>query len=97
MAEQLFHPEAQAEYQAALTWYNSRSPRSAMRFEAEVDRLLALIDEHPPVYPPYDEEHRFAVMRRFPYSIVYQGTPTRIYVVAIAHSARKPGYWQDRV
>jgi hypothetical protein len=34
MAEARFHPEAQAEYRAALAWYQARSPQAADRFEA---------------------------------------------------------------
>ena len=37
MANVLFHPEAQAEYQASIAWYQARSPQAAVRFEAEVD------------------------------------------------------------
>jgi plasmid stabilization system protein ParE len=96
VADILFHPEAQAEYDAALGWYQARSPQAAARFEAEVERLLGVIGTTPELFPSYDDEHRFAVLRRFPYSLVYQVQPGRVYVIAVAHSARAPGYWQDR-
>ena len=96
MANVLFHPEAQAEYDAAIAWYQSRSPQAARRFEAEVDRVLGLIASGPETFPNYDDEHRFAVLRRFPYSVVYQVQPGQVYVVAVAHSSRSPGYWQGR-
>ncbi len=96
MADILFHPEAQAEYDAAIAWYQSRSPRTASRFEAEMNRVLGLIGTSPDVFPSYDDEHRFAVLRRFPYSVVYQVQPGHVYVVAVAHSSRSPGYWAGR-
>jgi hypothetical protein len=37
MVELSFHPEAQAEYAAAIRWYQERSPRASARFEAEVE------------------------------------------------------------
>jgi plasmid stabilization system protein ParE len=92
----LFHPEAQAEYDAAIAWYRARNPQAAVRFEAEVERVLGLIEANPKTFPKYDIEHQFAVLRRFPYSIVYQNQDACIYVIAVAHGKRMPGYWQGR-
>ncbi len=91
-----FHPEAQAEYQAALAWYQAHSPEAAARFEAEAERALGLIVTNPGMFPMYDDEHRFVMLRRFPYSVVYQVQPGQVYVVAVAHSHRSAGYWQGR-
>jgi hypothetical protein len=96
VADVAFHPEAQAEYDVALAWYQARSVRTAARFEAEADRILGLIGSSPELFPEYDDQHRFAVLRRFPYTIVYQMHPDRVLVVAFAYSGRQPGYWQGR-
>lgn len=96
MADVLFHPEAQVEFQTALAWYQSRSPRAAARFEAEVERIVGLIGTNPELYPAYDDDHRYAVLRRFPYTLVYQVQPDQVYVVAVAHSGRAPAYWRGR-
>ena len=96
MASVSFHPEARDEYDGALAWYEARSRRAATRFEAEVDRVVALIASQPEAFPAYDTDHRFAVLRRFPYSIVYRTQTDRVTVVALAHSARRAGYWSGR-
>lgn len=96
MTNVTIHPEAKAEYDAALAWYRSRSPRAAARFEAEVDRVLGLAEIYPEMYPNYNDDHRYAVLRRFPYSVIYQVLPDQIYVVALAHSSRSTGYWLGR-
>lgn len=96
MANLLFHPEAQQEYEEALAWYQVRSVRAAARFEAEVQRLLDLVQLNPESFPAYDDEHRFAVLRRYPYTLVYHVHPDRVSVVAVAHAGRRPGYWQGR-
>lgn len=96
MAEVAFHPEARDEYDAALVRYQARSPRAAARFEAEVERVLGLVEANPDSFPTYDDVHRFAVLRRFPYSVVYQVQPDWVYVVAVAHSSRDTGYWSGR-
>ena len=51
MANIIFHPEAQEEYERALAWYQARSPRAANRFEAEVQRLLSLVQLNPESFP----------------------------------------------
>jgi plasmid stabilization system protein ParE len=91
-----FHPEAQAEYQTALGWYQARSPQAATRFEAEVERVLGLVAANPGMFPKYDDENRFTMLRRFPYSLVYQVQPGQVHVVALAHSRRSAGYWRGR-
>lgn len=97
MVNIIFHPEAQMEYERALMWYQARSPRAAARFETEVQRLLDLVRLNPESFPAYDDEHRFAVLRRFAYTLVYQVHPNQIFVVAVAQAGRRPGYWQRRV
>jgi plasmid stabilization system protein ParE len=68
----IFHPEADGEYFKAFQWYKARSPQAASRFEAEVEAVLARIVADPESFPHYDAIHRFAIVQRFPYSIVYQ-------------------------
>jgi toxin ParE1/3/4 len=97
VAEVIFHPDAAAEYQASLMWYRARSPRVAAGFREEVERTLDTIAERPDFYPWYDEDHRYAVLHRYPFSIVYQATANSISIIAVAHASRKADYWQDRV
>jgi plasmid stabilization system protein ParE len=96
VAEVSFHPEADAEYREAANWYRERSPPAADRFEQEVERVLEFIALNPEMYPPYDALHRFAVLRRFPYVLVFQASKEAAYIVAVAHAAQMPDYWRDR-
>jgi plasmid stabilization system protein ParE len=96
VASIIFHPEAQDEYERALAWYQARSIRAAARFEAEVQRLLDLVRLNPESFPAYDDDHRFAVLRRFAYTLIYQVQPDRIFVVAVAQAGQRPGYWHGR-
>ncbi len=97
LANLQYHPEAQEEYQHAYQWYALRSKQAAHRFELEVERVLQLIAANPAMFAAYDETHRLAVLRRYPYCIVYQVFEESIYVVAIAHARRAPDYWLSRV
>jgi toxin ParE1/3/4 len=96
VVEIIFHPEAEREYRLAREWYHERSPRAAVRFEDEVDRMLELVKLNPDSFPAYDDDHRFVVLRRFAYTIVYQVYAEFIFVVAVAQAGREPEYWKDR-
>lgn len=96
MIEVRFHPEAQAEYQDALIWYQARSLQASARFEAEVEGALGRIAANPGMFPVYDDNYRFVMLKRFPYSLVYQVLPDRIEIIAVAHSRRSSGYWRGR-
>ena len=96
MASVTFHPEADAEYQAAYAWYLSHSQQAAAGFQKEMDRVLASIGTNPELYPAYDDEHRFTVLKRYHYTIIYQVLPTYVLIVAVAHSSRDAGYWAGR-
>ena len=61
-----------------------------------MSRVLGSISALPEMFPNYDDDHRFAVLRRFPYSVVYEVQPGHVYVIAVTHSSRSPGYWQGR-
>lgn len=96
MAEVSYHPEAEAELQAATAWYLSHSQAAAAGLVEEVERTTAMIQQFPELQPLYDDRHRFAVLRRYPYSIIYRVEGERLRVIAFAHSRRQPGYWQGR-
>jgi hypothetical protein len=58
---------------------------------------LDLIQLNPESFPAYDDEHRFAVLRRFAYLLVYLVHSQQLMVVAVAQAGQRPGYWQGRV
>lgn len=92
-----FHPDAERELSSAISYYESEVPQLGLRFAAEVERVVQLILEHPELGSRLDEELRHFVLRRFPFSVVYSISAELIYIVAIAHGSREPGYWQPRV
>lgn len=67
------------------------------RFADEVERVIRLVLEHPELGSPLDDELRHFVLRRFPFSVVYAVVSDVVYVVAVAHGGREPGYWRPRV
>ncbi|MEZ6101394.1 MAG: type II toxin-antitoxin system RelE/ParE family toxin [Pirellulaceae bacterium] len=87
---------AEAEFTDALCWYAERSPDVALNFDSEFDAVLAKIAESPDRYPVCDDRHRYVLMRRFPYQVIYRTIADTVTVIAVAHTSREPGYWTDR-
>jgi plasmid stabilization system protein ParE len=87
---------AEEDYTDALCWYAERSQRAAARFEAEFDKVLEAIGSAPERFPFCDERHRFYLMDRFPYQVIYREESGGYVVIAVAHGKRSPRYWSGR-
>jgi len=61
-----------------------------------VNRVIELLLENPEIGARVDEHLRRFVLRRFPHSIIYAVVADALFVVAIAHGSREPGYWRSR-
>ena len=91
-----FHRRAVAELKAVVSYYRRQGAAVSESFSAEVERAIGLVAEAPERWPPYLEETRRFLLRRFPFSVVYVVRGTTIYVLAVAHAKRRPGYWTRR-
>jgi plasmid stabilization system protein ParE len=92
------HEEADAEFVEASRRYDVESNEVGAAFEAEVERGVAWIVEHPEASPVARGQVRRKVLRRpFPYSLFYVIETDRIRVLAVAHHKRRPGYWAHRL
>jgi plasmid stabilization system protein ParE len=96
MAKVSFLPAAEQDYQEALDWYQTRSVRAAAGFEAAMEVALQRIADAPESPPLCDDRHRFYVLRRYPYSVIYRVESEDVLVVAVAHARRSPAFWQSR-
>lgn len=92
-----FHEEARQEALAALEWYLERSEVAGVKFLGELERAVDWVASHPARWPEYAHGTRRFLMHRFPFALIYRELPTRIQVLAVAHTRRRPGYWKERV
>lgn len=68
-------------------------------FLDEVEALVARIADVPESFPLWrdDRPYRKAVMtRRFPFVLYFRTAEHEVYVLAVAHGKREPGYWVSR-
>jgi plasmid stabilization system protein ParE len=96
-AKVAFHPEAIAEFDAAVDWYARRSEQAADDFVRAVNDAVSAIEIRPLMWAEYLYGTRRYVLRHFPFVVVYLLNESRITIVAIAHGRRRPGYWKERI
>ena len=84
---------ALVEAEAAAQWYRERSPTAAERFSAELDQAETAILERPEAWPTGEQGTRRYLLHHFPFAVIYRVEESRILIVAVAHSRRRPGYW----
>jgi plasmid stabilization system protein ParE len=96
MAEVIVTSPAEGEYADNLRWYLARSVRAAEQFEAEFDRSIQLIEAEPSRYPRCDDRHRYFLMRKFPFQVIYRHENDHVIVISVAHTSREPRFWADR-
>jgi plasmid stabilization system protein ParE len=96
MANLIICSAAEVDYTESLTWYAERSTDAANDFDAEFDRAISQIAREPECFPMCDSRHRYFLLRRFPFRIIYRIVASDIVVIAVAHGSRSPDYWATR-
>ena len=91
-----FHPDADADLEEAIQFYEDRMRGLGRLFRAEIERTVFLIRQFPDAGMPEVLGCRRVVVARFPYSLVYRQALDGILVVAVARQRRRPGYWRTR-
>lgn len=94
----LLSEPASLELAAAVRWYEERRPGWGRRLFDAVTHALDVIEAHPEIGAPRRgrQSVRKLAVRGFPYVVVYRDREHDVYVVAVAHTRRRPGYWRNR-
>ena len=91
------HEEVYSELSQALAWYAERNLQAAAEFLMQLEAAIARLQRWPGQGTPYVAGTRHIALKRFPYLLIYEIQAERIWVVALAHAARPPGYWRERL
>lgn len=98
----LFFPEALAEYEDAVVYYETQADNLGARVILELEQALALAMEFPhmgmrvdAVPDKYDLRQR--LLPTFGIKLIYAIRENTFMVVAVFHSSRRPGYWLRRL
>jgi mRNA-degrading endonuclease RelE of RelBE toxin-antitoxin system len=90
------HPQASDEMAESAVYYDERSTGLGEKFLAEIEKSISVILENPYLWAADEKGRRKCRVRRFPYQVIYRVHQETVYILAIAHTKRYPGYWENR-
>jgi len=93
----VLHPQADAEFLLAQQRYTDASQLLGRRFYDEITSVFSRIIEHPLRYKQFDAPARRLFANGFPYAVIYVAKPDAIWIIAVMHVRREPGYWKERI
>jgi toxin ParE1/3/4 len=86
---------ASAEFAEAVRWYEQKRTGLGGEFFDAVTHAVELILTRPEIGAAAGRTRSW-LLTRFPYRLVYRVREQDVYIVAIAHTSRRPGYWKGR-
>ena len=89
--------EAEAELAGSVAFYEERQSGLGLDFERATREALKKIASAPDRWPMGKDGTRHYLMERFPFIIHCLDMPDRIWIVAFAHTSRRPNYWKRRI
>ncbi|MGO9243341.1 MAG: type II toxin-antitoxin system RelE/ParE family toxin [Verrucomicrobiia bacterium] len=92
-----FHPEAKTEFYAAIDYYETVDVALGLDFSIEVFSTIQNIVDYPGAWPVLEDNVRRCLVHRFPYGVLYSIGQDEIFILAVMHLHRDPGYWKSRV
>lgn len=93
----MIEPEAEADVAEAYGWYEAQRPGLGDDFLLCIEAALEAIGDRPQSFPLIDRRTRRALVRRFPYLILFAVLTDAISVVAVFHTSRDPERRTPRV
>ncbi|PAW78067.1 MAG: hypothetical protein B9S32_09275 [Verrucomicrobia bacterium Tous-C9LFEB] len=93
----VFHPAADSELTAAVAYYAAIDSQLGQRFLLEMEQLIREVCAHPQTFRQVDPPARRHFSLSFPYGIIYLEDADRLWIVAVMHLKREPGYWKVRL
>jgi len=90
-------PEAERELEDAFWWYERQRSGLGLEFLLAFDAAVESLRRLPEGHELVALRTRKALLRRFPYLVLYAVEAERILITAIFHGRRDPQGWSDRV
>ena len=93
----IFHPEASEEKLESARFYEAKVEGLGGDFLDAVQQATDRILQSPKAAPIERADIRRRLVGGFPFSILYHAGDDKIFVVALMHQHRRPGYWRKRL
>lgn len=92
-----FHPQVTEDLQTSYQWYQKQAIGLGDDFIQELESAYTVISDMPQIWPLFQKGFQRYILSKFPYSIIYQVDNQSIFIVAVMHNSRKPGFWHQRL
>ena len=97
MRRWIVRPLAQADIEAAATWYEQQQSGQGLRFLDVLDQVLTRVRDTPLQFPAISAAGvRRALLHTFPYAVYFRETEQTIAILAVIHLRRDPRIWRGR-
>jgi len=93
----IFDPAAKKDLAEAKAHYNREKKGLGLELLDVVEVGLEHLKRYPTSAPKIHGPFRRLLVNRFPYAIVYTVEETHLFIIALAHQSRAPGYWHGRI
>ena len=91
-----FHPEADEEFFDGVAYYEDCEIGLGLDFAREVHTTIQNVLAYPTMWPEIEDKVRRCLVHRFPYGVLYSIEPHGIFILAVMHLHKDPGYWKHR-
>ncbi len=97
MPEITFHPDVASEVKSSYIWYQNQAKGLGGDYLTELETSYQAIVKLPNTWPKFKNGFRRFLLGKFPFSIIYRFNGDTVFVVAVMHNSREPGYWLERL
>jgi plasmid stabilization system protein ParE len=92
----VFRIQARSDIADAIAWYQDHGDGIDTAFLRALDAALGAIQRNPYQFQKFRGQMRRALLRRFPYGVIYRPSDDEIVIVACAHGRRNPDDLEGR-
>ena len=96
LPEVVMRPVAEAEISEAFRWYEDKSGGLGSEFMRALDAAISSVQRNPTAYAVVHKQMRRALLRRFPYGVIYLFRDNTVIVLGCFHASRNPKQWRTR-
>jgi len=93
----IFHPEASEEMSESARFFEEKSVGLGSDLIAAIQQATGRIKKFPASGPVESGNIRKCLVPGFPFTLLYEVNPDHIFIAAVMHQHRRPGYWKKRL
>jgi plasmid stabilization system protein ParE len=90
-------PAAKRDLKQAYEWYEEQRSGLGEVFLERIEECLNAIARSPQAFQLVTNDARRAIVKQFPYVIIYRVEGKTVYVYSVFHTSQHPQKWMDRL